>query len=226
MKLRSFVLALSLSATAFAPLASAEQRFARPPTARPEIREDAPIDRAALRSALAGRRKLVIERFLAYRNRKVYPVGILPGGGFRHVWRDTQNNLCAAATLLSLDWGRDAAIAVGQANVELKLASVKTGPVADWMLSTGLTHHELVAIQVPGWDGDNGQRPVAPEPQPDPQARANEVDRLYGIYVDVERQLTDLEDESLDEVTDAVMKRPTLAAQILANQVPGAPKRS
>ncbi len=213
MKLRALLLSFSL----LAPIASVSSAEVRA-TGRAHKDEPAPIsvDRAQLRTALAARREVTIARFLAYRERKVYPVGMLPGGGFHHVWRDDQGNLCAAATLLAADWGKPAAEKIGAANVELKLAAVTSGPVADWMLSTGLTHHELVAIQVPGWEPQ--PHPSQPEPKADPQARAREVERLYGIYVDVERQLTDLADESLDELTDAVMKRPDLARQIIAGQ--------
>ena len=86
------------------------------------VEKQTQIDRAALRAKLAERRAETFKNFLAYRDAMVYPVNELPGGGFRHVWIDSRGNLCAAATLISKDWGRDAAIRVGKANVEIKLA--------------------------------------------------------------------------------------------------------
>jgi len=167
------------------------------------------IDRAQLRAKLAARRQVVLERFLAYRDARVYPVNnLLPGGGQQHVWLDEYGNLCAAATLISGDWGRDVTIRIGQTNNQLKLADVKTGPVADWILTSGLTHHEIVAIQVPG---DDMFRRSIQTPE--------EIERLYEIYVDVERQLRGLADESLEEAVDALMKRPELAQQMLHDSI-------
>jgi hypothetical protein len=173
------------------------------------------IDRAAVRAKLAARRQVTFERFLAYRDAMVYPINALPGGGFRHVWIDELGNLCAAATLISGDWGHDASAAVGRENLEIKIADVKAGPIADWMLVSGLTHHELVAIQVPGWDGNGGDQIIIDD------GRSQEITRLYQIYVDVERQLVSLWDENLDAATDALMRRPDLARELLKDRVAG-----
>ena len=51
--------------------------------------------------------------------------------------------------------------------------------------------------------------------------RQQEITRLYQIYIDVERQLTSMWDESLDDATDALMKRPDLARELLRDQVAG-----
>ena len=169
------------------------------------------IDRAALRAKLAERRAITMSHFLAYRENRVYPLNNLPGGGMRHVWQDDAGNLCAAATLISYDWGVDSTANVGKENREVALAKVTRGPLADWILTSGLTHHEIVAIQVPGSD----LFPVQRDP---------EIERLYGIYTDVERQLTGLRDESLDAATDALMKRPELARELLAGHVASAGK--
>jgi hypothetical protein len=177
------------------------------------------LDRAQVRAKLAERRQEMFQRFLAYREGRIYPINELPGGGFRHVWVDNYGNLCAAATLISGDWGRDASAAVGIENVEIKVADVKSGPIEDWILLSGLAKHELVAIQVPGWQGND---PVIVDPGPlEPSARDQEITRLYQIYVDVERQLTSLWDESLDEATDALMQHPALARQLLRDEVAG-----
>jgi len=177
------------------------------------------LDRAAVRAKLAERRQEMFQRFLAYREGRIYPINELPGGGFRHVWVDNYGNLCAAATLISGDWGRDASAAIAQDNVETKIADVTSGPIEDWILMSGLAKHELVAIQVPGWEGNNPiVDPVGPI---EPTARDQEITRLYQIYVDVERQLTSLWDESLDEATDALMKHPALARQLLRDEVAG-----
>jgi hypothetical protein len=167
------------------------------------------IDRAKLRAKLAERRAAVVDRFLAYREARIYPVNALPGGGFRHVWLDDSGNLCAAATLISLDWGRDAAIRVGAANVEIKMADA-TGELADWILTSGLTRAEIVAIQLPG-DNINNWRD-------NPQV---EITRMHGVYMDVERQIRSLWDANLDLAVDALMKRPELARAMLDGKLAG-----
>jgi hypothetical protein len=79
---------------------------------------------------------------------------------------------------------------------------------------------------VPGFAG-GGMRQVRPpveQPRTPPKGAqtAEEVQRLYNIYVDVERQLDQLADDSLDEATDALMKRPDLARTVIAGGFAGA----
>lgn len=202
-RLRTVLSSLILSTTLLAGCAATAQRVVTP-----DAHHQTQLDRSALRAKLAERRRLVIDRFLAYREARTYPVNNLPGGGFRHVWLDDQGHLCAAATLISDDWGREAAIRAMQGNREIKLADIKQGPLADWILTSGLTHHEIVAIQVPGFEQPITVEPVNPE-----------TERLYGIYVDVERQLRGLDEESLDTAVDALMARPDLARELLSNKL-------
>lgn len=202
--LSSLLVAASLSTACFASTPTAP---AKPVAAETSIR----IDRAQVRAKLAERRAVMIERFLAYREARVYPWnrGVLTT---RHIWFDDLGNLCAAATLISYDWGRASTIKVGEADRGLQLAKVKTGEVADWIATSGLTHHEIVAIQAPA---------IGVE---DPMIRDAEIERLYALYTDVERQLRTLGDESLDLATDALVKRPDLARRLLAGKLPGAGK--
>src|SRR5262245_43214676 len=79
------------------------------------------VDRAAVREKLAERRKQVVQRFLEYRERRVYPQNT-QGPGTQHVWQDQLGNLCAAATLISLDWGVEASSNIGKENIHLKIA--------------------------------------------------------------------------------------------------------
>ncbi|HEY5933247.1 MAG TPA: hypothetical protein VIU61_01355 [Kofleriaceae bacterium] len=174
------------------------------------------IDRAKLRAKLAARRDLNIQRFLAYREGRVYPVSSTPGT--THLWFDEAGNLCAAATLISAEWGIEATMRVGEEDLNLRLADVKTGPLADWILMSGLTKHELVAIQAPmigpgpGGGGDWRRQPILVDA---------ENERLYQLYTDVERQIRSLADANLDLATDALMKRPDLARALLADQLAG-----
>lgn len=166
------------------------------------------VDRAAVRAKLAERRAEMIARFLAYREARVYPWNrSFPGAV--HLWFDDAGNLCAAATLISKDWGRASTVKVGETDRFIALANVKRGELADWMLTSGLTHHEIVAIQAPGFTIE------------EPALRGPEIERLHALYVDVERQLRTLGDENLDLATDALLKRPDLARRLLAGKLPG-----
>lgn len=215
--LRSLLLAASMGAGALAgcaaPAAQAPvdaPRVAPRPDPDPIVAPAPAVDRARVRAALAARREVAVARFLAYREARVYPLNTHVDGA-QHVWLDAFGNLCAAATIIAGDWGLDP---VGRVAVEdnfVRLADVHDGPLHDWILTSGLTHHEIVAIQVPPMG-----REWRPEPeQPRPGWEPDEVARLYQIYVDVERQLATMRDASLDAATDALMARPDLARGLI-----------
>ncbi len=210
-----FFLAASLLAGACSPAVTTARDAGprRDPIVQPTPKPKPKIDRALLRAALAERRQIVFERFLEYREARVYPVRA--GDGSEHIWVDAYNNLCAAATLISYDWGRDASVRVGQENNFVRFADIHDGELHDWLLTSGLTHHEIVAIQAPSIDPGGRVYWTPPEEQlmPDPMQALNE--QLYQLYTDVERQLTSMWDESLDDATDALMERPDLARAMI-----------
>jgi hypothetical protein len=205
-KLRTFLSSLLIAAS-LSTVATAKTAVAPKPDI---IDVSTKLDRAKVRAKLAERRKVVIERFLAYREARVYPWNrqwMVPQP--QHLWFDNEGNLCAAATLISYDWGRESTMKVGLKDRGIALAKIKRGELADWILTSGLTRHEIVAIQVPS---------IGVE---EPEMRSAEIARLYSMYIDVERQLTTLSDENLDLATDALMKRPELAKKLLAGKLPG-----
>jgi hypothetical protein len=213
--LSPLLLSLSLGAC-FPSMQSSDD--AGPPRVVEQPQPEKKIDRATLRAALAERRQVSYQRFLAYREGRVYPENTYQNGAL-HVWLDASGHLCAAATIISGDWGRAATERVATEDNFIALADVKSGPLADWILTSGLTHAEIVAIQVPPM----GAMPDMPQPELDP--RAQEIARLYNMYVDVERQLTGLWDENLDVATDALMKRPDLARALLEDGLAAGPGR-
>jgi hypothetical protein len=209
MRLSAFFLSTSLLFTA---CSTTPAPSAREPAPAPQVSPAPSIDRGMVRAHLWERRQLAIARFLQYRDARVYPVNTF-APGLAHVWRDADGRLCAAATLVAADWGRDAAGRVADVDNFLELADVHDGPLMDWMLTSGLTQHEIVAIQ----------EPMMREPTPaEPKLAQAELDRLYAIYTSVERQLRDLADESLEQATDALMKRPDLARALLRGETPSA----
>ena len=92
--LSSLLLAASLALTA-----CHGKGPAAPPTNRPDPIAQPAIDRAALKAKLAARRQAMFERFLAYREARIYPLS--PGPGRQHIWIDASGRLCAAATMIS-----------------------------------------------------------------------------------------------------------------------------
>jgi hypothetical protein len=161
--------------------------------------------RMQVRAKLAERRKMVIERFLAYREARVYPVNRnISGTG--HVWLDDFGNLCAAATLIAGDWGRAASESVSRENNNIALADVTEGELYSWILTSGLTKAEIVSIQVPGWQESRREQ------------RQQEIQRLYTLYQDVERQIKSLAKHNLELAVDELMKHPQLARDLVAGK--------
>jgi hypothetical protein len=201
--LASLLLTTSLSTACFANSAAA-------PRPAGDLVVQIQTDRASVRAKLATRRAEMIKRFLAYREARSYPWNFHGTLRPAHLWFDDLGNLCAAATLISGDWGRDSTVKVGENNRGIVLAKITKGELADWMLTSGLTHAEIVAIQVPPMDTG-----------PDEMMRRQEVERLYGMYTDVERQLTALSDENLDLATDRLMARRDLVLVFMRDKIPG-----
>jgi hypothetical protein len=214
-------LALTTSLVGFA-VPQAEARSFKPVPVAPIQIKPSPQDtlRMQVKKALAERRKVTMERFLAYREGRVYPVNSKIQGA-AHVWMDEFGNLCAAATIIAQDWGRAAAEAVSRDNNNIALASITKGELFDWILTSGMTKAEIVSIQVPSvgpsgrWDG----RPTMPI---EPDIRTAENLRLYQLYTDVERQIRSLDKHNLDLAVDALMKHPQLARDLVAGKTAGA----
>jgi hypothetical protein len=205
MSQRRFLSSLLLASSLLFGAACSSATTAKAPTpGAPVARKADALDRAQVRAALAARRDQSVARFLAYRDAGVYPVNSYQPG-LQHVWVDELGNLCAAATIIAADWGRDATVQAGAQNNFLRLADVTDGPLLDWILTSGLTQQEIVAIQ----------EPMVYEPGP------SEIDRLLAVYNSVERQIRSMWDASLDDATDALMARPDLARLVVDGKYAG-----
>jgi hypothetical protein len=173
------------------------------------------VSRAQVRAKLAERRKLTIQRFLAYREARVYPINTNVGvPGAVHIWLDQFGNLCAAATIIAEDWGREASENVARENNNIALADLSEGELYNWILTSGMTQSEIVAIQAPGFAGGGGG--WMPEPVENP--RLAETTRLYQLYTDVERQIRSLDKKNLELAVDELMKHPQLARDLVAGK--------
>lgn len=211
-----FVLALSL-ATALASLvsgsaANAERAFSQAPHVmrQEQLEEVVVVDRAAVRSALAKARAKNLAEFQAYQKAGVFPSNTHKEG-LTNVWRDKEGHLCAAANLVWKSGNKALVNKVAEQTNFIKLADVKQGPVMDWMLTSGFTQDELVAIQKPYNPVSETVDPVDVNIAVDPALKAKETARLAKLYKDVEKQIVANEKASLEAATDRLMKNPDLA---------------
>lgn len=190
--MRNLLLVLCLLAATTTP-ASADERAER---------------RAALREQLSARREQNLKRFHAYRKARIYPHNSYEEGAL-NVWRDAEGHLCAVATLVAKDGFDDLIAQTAERDNFIKLAEVTSGPLADWMLTSGFTHEELVMIQWPSYHEDMRRAR---------QERRKEDRRLARGYLETERALRmpRAAEAGLDLAVARLEARPDLAAAFLA----------
>jgi hypothetical protein len=215
----------AVPATREAPVAPARRvvgggvpAFAQPPheASKPDDEYIAPVvlDRAAVRAELVKIRHRNLENFRAYEKAGVFPSNVYQPNEL-NVWRDQDGHFCAAATIIRMSGQTALVDRVAEQNNFIRLADVSQGPLMDWILTSGFTQEELVAIQKPFM-------PVTEKPVPAPidpvvvdaKLRAAETARLRAIYHQVERDLVKNEKRDLDLATDRLMKHPDLAWKI------------
>jgi hypothetical protein len=196
---------------------AAPTHFAQPPGAgAPSYRRIA-LDRAQLRAALARARAKNLAAFRDYQRKAVFPSNTFSDKTL-NVWRDDAGHLCAAATIIKSS-GQDALVErVAEQNNFIRLADVTAGPLMDWMLTSGFTQDEIVAIQKPfqpvGVRPTNPADPVVAVAV-DGRLRAAEDQRLIAKYRQVDAMIVANQNTSLDAATDRLMRRPALAWSIV-----------
>ena len=202
----------------------APMKFAEPPPAvTTTVAVDQPIanavrlDRAAIRAKLAKNRAANLARFRVYQRKGVFPNNTYTDGKL-NVWRDEFGNLCAAATIMQLSGNTDLVQRTGEQNNFIRLADVTDGPLLDWILTSGLTQEEIVAIQEPMM-GVFEPEPQGREPilAVDGRLRRIEDRRLMRTYRRVDRQIVKNRNRALDAATDRLLAHPDLAHQFLAS---------
>ena len=213
-----FMLACSLVAalttSAMARSVAAPTQFARPPAAdvyEPAMTAPARVlDRATLRAMLIANRATNVASFRAYVKRGVFPSNTYRNGKL-NVWIDQAGNKCAAATMID-DWGLGELVTrVAEQNNFIRLKDVRQGPLMNWILMSGLTQEEIVAIQEPGFMVR--VREPAPAPQPilvDAELRKAEDVRLTRRYQQVDAMIAKNQKRSIELAIDRLMKHPEL----------------
>lgn len=217
-----FTASLVLVASLFTGLASAETRFAAPPAAESAEIRVAPqpqVDRAKVRAALIANRRANLARFRAYYRAGKYPSNVY-ADGLTNVWRDEDGRLCAAATIMKASGEGALVEKIAEQNNFIKLADVTQGPVLDWILTSGFTQAELVAIQKPFQrvgqiELEEQDAQLKPIVVIDPKLRTDETVRLTKLYRRIDVRLTKSSTSSLDLAVERLMKRPDLARDLV-----------
>ncbi len=235
-RLSTLLLSLALTATSLSPAAA--QSFAtapgapvRPPTDRDlpivddvprphdhELRRPAPRinarTRARLRAVLARHRSKNIAAFRAYARRGVYPRNYITNDSL-NIWIDGDGRMCAAATMIFRSGKKALVRQVARDNNFIRLADVTDGPLLDWILTSGLTHAEVIAIQAPTVGGPRGNWRMTPEAPAPQDWRVTEAARLRAHYDEVLADLSHDRADSLESAIDALTLRPDLIAHLL-----------
>jgi hypothetical protein len=230
-RLARLSIALSLTFGAIASTVHADARaFAPPPAAGApmpvQFADDEPAPhqlrrptprlsdeaRARLKKVLAAHRAKNVAAFRAYARRGVYPHNYINNGAL-NVWIDNDGHMCAAATMIFKSGAKRLVRQTAKDNNYIRLADVTDGALMDWILTSGLTHEEVVAIQAPmvGMPNDRGQEFVPGLED----WRIAEDARLRAGYTETLKQLAANKDGSLDAAVDALAWRPDLVAKLI-----------
>ena len=89
-----------------------------------------------------------LARFRAYQQKGSFPSNVYTGSAL-NVWRDEDGKLCAAATIIRASGQTALVDQTAEDDNFIRLASVTSGPMMDWILTSGLTQAELALIQRP-----------------------------------------------------------------------------
>lgn len=203
-----FLLACVFVCSMFGVASADRLRFARPPE-KPTLAAPEPhLDRLALRAKLAEMRALNLARFRAYVTKGVFPNNL--EDRTLNIWRDPLGHLCAAATIIHASGHEQLVASIAETDNFIRLADVTSGPLMDWILTSGFTQDELVAIQRPF-------RPVG-DVRPDivdPLKRTTEDARLTAKYRAIDAMIVKNAAASLDRAVELLVRRPGLARQLL-----------
>ncbi len=105
-------------------------------------------DTKTIKVKLATNRTTNIARLRAYRDAGVFPVNNVQPG-MLNIFIDDSGHICAAANLMWQDGQQTLVQQTADTDNFLRLATVNSGPLMDWMLTSGLTQDEIARIQEP-----------------------------------------------------------------------------
>ncbi|HPH67255.1 MAG TPA: hypothetical protein PLF40_15980 [Kofleriaceae bacterium] len=183
-------------------------------------------DRDTLRTILADRRATNLAIFHAYVVAQQYPSNTFRNR-LANVWKDAEGHPCAVANMVIGSGNVALFDQVAETDNFIKVANVKDGEFADWILTSGLTQQELALIQRPFQPV--AAKPVGPAATPQfakpPQAmpaqpaavtidarkKAQDVARLAKLYASIEAKLAANSKRSVEIAVTRLMKDRDLA---------------
>jgi hypothetical protein len=179
----------------------------------------APTD-AELRAALVARRAHHLDVLRAYRDAGVFPINTtVPGDG--HFLIDEHGTLCAVANLIAQDGHKDLIVIAARTDNGLLFGDVKSGPIHDWILTSGFTQEEIARIQVPApYVGDQPvvqpDDPIQPAPQPEPSPIELANAKVSAYLLAIESELR--ANAGIDTALARLQAHPELIADLMWSQ--------
>ena len=125
-------------------------------TAAPSVHSDpspedtADVRRMAWTAYLRAERAQRLSSLRRYAARGRFPEK-LDQPGFHHQFLDSRGTPCAVAFLIGHDGHWPLVRETAQADNDVVIAELRSGPLVDWVLTSGLTMEEVAVIQVPGF---------------------------------------------------------------------------
>jgi hypothetical protein len=108
---------------------------------------------AVSRRTLADHRKEQITRLHDYAIAGVFPENPVASSPPVHMFKDPQGRRCAVANLIHLDGLDDVVDRMVVEHNDVVVADQDSGPLHDWVLTSGLTNEEVRRIQGAGFGG-------------------------------------------------------------------------
>jgi hypothetical protein len=107
---------------------------------------DEPTQHAWLR-ILVAQRRLQIERLIAYRHRGLFPRNEAHSADAVPIFVDRHDTACAVGHLMRLSGWEEEVASIARANNLVYVPDVASGPLVEWILTSGLTQEEAALIQ-------------------------------------------------------------------------------
>lgn len=150
-----------------------------------------------LKSQLLAARKKHLDMLHAYWQAGVFPKN-LDKPVVANIFRDGMGHLCAVANMVDKDGLHEVVDETARTNNFVRVASLDSGPLYDWSLTSGFTREEIAMIQVPYMPppvvkvvGPTKEEQIA-------RAESQERTRLMNHLQEVEKRLRDDTDQSVE----------------------------
>jgi hypothetical protein len=161
--------------------------------------------KSVLMASLREHRQAQIQRLHAYAQAGRFPRNYSAATVPIHMFKDREGRLCAVANLLHLD-GLDTLVdRMAETHNDVVVADEATGPLHDWVLTSGLTNEEVRRIQGVGFLGLG-------EPDGDTALLLVEQSKMGEHLRAVEAELVAATDASLEVAVLRLSERPMARA--------------